>query len=88
MTTSVEQVAAAARRHLRDALAAFDIDPSQVTEAEIARRALAAINAKASTEMEGLAVGTEAQADLREWILGKMTIEEAIVKAVERHTRR
>ena len=59
-----------------------------ISSREIALRMIAATNAQANTEMEGLSIPQEAQEDIRAWVAGRISIEEALAKAVLRNTHR
>jgi hypothetical protein len=58
-----------------------------LSDAEIASRAVVAANAIGSTELEGLSVSADLRSDLDAWCQGEMTIESVIAKAKARHTR-
>ena len=65
----------------------IETQDEQISSREIALRTIAAMNARASNEMEGLTPSPEAAADMMAWVTGKITIEEALARALARHTR-
>ena len=60
---------------------------NQISPREVALRTIAAMNSQASNEMEGLCASAEAKADIMAWVTGKISIEEALARAIVRHTR-
>ena len=58
-----------------------------ISSREVALRTIAAMNAQASNEMEGLSASSEAAEDIMAWVTGKISIEDALAKALVRNTR-
>ncbi len=65
----------------------IETQDDQISSREVALRTIAAMNAQASNEMEGLTPSPEATEDMMAWVTGKISIEDALARALVRHTR-
>ena len=58
----------------------------RISSREVALRTIAAMNALASNELEGLSASPEVVEDIMAWVSGNMSIEDALARALARHT--